>query len=70
MLKIGYLGIVVQLQLQQRVFLSFQNNPKILDPSDEMDLEFWDSCRRGRPAEFHKNDLDIWSHSRKGKTPF
>ena len=31
------------------VFLPFQNNPKNLDPSHNIDLDFWDCFRMGKP---------------------
>ena len=55
----------------------FQNNPTNLDPSYNMELDFWvykmdlhvytwDCFRRGKAflkTEFHKTDLNVWSHS-------
>ena len=32
------------------VFFSFQNNPKILDPSYKMDLDLWDCLGRVKPV--------------------
>ena len=50
-------------------FVSFQNNPKILDPSSKMDLNVWDCLRRVKLiAKLHRTDLIICSHSREGKT--
>ena len=52
-------------------FFPFQNNPKILDPSYKMDLEFWDCFGRTKThlmTEIHKAYLDIWGHFRDGKT--
>ena len=40
----------------------FQNNPKNLDPSYKMDVDFWDCFLKGQNhliAEFHKTDLVI-----------
>ena len=42
-------------------FFSFQNNPKVLDPSCKTDLELWHwaLCRKGRVsiiAKFHRTD--------------
>ena len=43
-------------------FFSFQNNPKDLDPSCQMDLDLWDLFRKGKNgimAKFHMTDLVI-----------
>ena len=54
-----------------RQSFSFQNNPKNVDLSYEMDLDLWDLVRKGKTciiANFHKTDVVICSHSREGKT--
>ena len=46
----------------RRSFFSFQNNPKDLDPSCNMDLDLWDCSGRvkiGIIAKFHRTDLVI-----------
>ena len=48
-----------------RQSFSFQNNPESLDPSYKTAIDFMDCFGR---EEFHKTDLDILSHKKKGKT--
>ena len=50
-------------------FFFFQNNPKTLEPSYKMALDFWD-CLEGKTnliPESQKTDLDIRGHARDGK---
>ena len=47
--------------------ISFQNNPKTLDPSYKMDLDLWNG-KTHIIAKFHRTDVLICSHSRVGKT--
>ena len=51
-------------------FLSFQNNPKNLDPSYKMDLDVWDCLGKVKLILQRKfrTDLVICGHSRKGQT--
>ena len=45
--SLGHGGLFVTLKVKAyAVFFSFQNNPKNLDPSYKMDLDFWDCLGR------------------------
>ena len=48
-MKQWYLINVPYFFAYKTVFFSFQNNPKNLDPSYEMDLDLWDCLGRVKP---------------------